>query len=301
MKKIPKEKSENSFTSTKKLNVYQKIMLTIIRRSFKVLGSIAPFLAERMALRIFLSPPRHNIPEWHRPFLSSAKKSEISISNKTIKLYQWGSGPSILLVHGWGGRGSQMSAFINPLVSAGYSVFALDGPAHGESSGTQTDMFEFALAIKAAFEVVGSPYAIIAHSFGSACTLLAMREHTIAVSKLILMGCPSSAIWVTENFADKLAISKKIVSGMRKQLEKRYGNKWSWEDLSLVNMIKSINCPILLVHDYDDHEVPYEHALALAKANLRCEVFLSTKQGHRRILRAPEVINKSLEFIKVDL
>lgn len=295
---VLKSKARNAFTSSKKVNISLRATLFWLRYGFKIVGCLAPSLAEKMALRLFLTPPRHNIPEWQKSYIVNAKILTVKVRDKTIKLYQWGAGPTILLVHGWGGRGSQLSAFISPLVEAGYSVLALDGPAHGASSGKRSDMFEFASAIVAATEVIGTLHAIIAHSFGSACTLLAMRESKIKVPKLVLIGCPSSAIWITEEFADKLSISKKIVTGMRKQLERRYGNKWTWEDLSLLKMIKKITVPTLLVHDRNDHEVPYQQAIELEKANPICNLFTSEGFGHRRILRSAEVINRSLSFIK---
>ena len=44
-------------------------------------------------------------------------------------MYSWGSGPTVLLVHGWEGRGSQLSAFAPALVKAGFRVVAVDMPA----------------------------------------------------------------------------------------------------------------------------------------------------------------------------
>ena len=41
--------------------------------------------------------------------------------------------PSVYLVHGWGGRGSQLAAFVEPLVAAGHRVVLFDAPSHGDS------------------------------------------------------------------------------------------------------------------------------------------------------------------------
>ncbi|NNM59697.1 MAG: hypothetical protein HKM04_07765 [Legionellales bacterium] len=34
----------------------------------------------------------------------NSRQTTILVGNKTIKLYQWGKGPTILLVHAWGGE-----------------------------------------------------------------------------------------------------------------------------------------------------------------------------------------------------
>lgn len=268
--------------------------LTILR----LMEPIAPAVAERIALRLFLTPPKYLVPDWQKHHLSLADQKTIEIDHCTVRYYQWGQGVPIVLVHGWGGRGGQLSAFIEPLVQAGFSVTAIDGPAHGGSSGKRTDMFQFAAAIDAIIKKTGSVQAIIAHSFGAACTLLALKEYKINVGKLILIGSPASAIWVTEKFAENLKISKKTIVGMRRLLEERHGNRWRWEDLSLIQLIKGVSTPILLVHDRDDREVPFADALALKKAVPTAELYASEQQGHRRILRSPEVIARVLAFIK---
>ena len=62
-------------------------------------------------------------------------------------------------------------------------------------------------------------------------------------------------------------------------------------------MIKTISVPTLIVHDRKDFEVPYQQAIELEQANRFCELFTTEGLGHRRILRSPEVVNKTLAFI----
>jgi pimeloyl-ACP methyl ester carboxylesterase len=278
------------------MNKNVKIKLKLLNYLFKTLGYFCPSLAKHLALTYFLSPPRYPLPQWHKPFLDSAKQLTKKIGKNTIKMYLWGSGPIVLLVHGWGGRGSQLSSFITPLLNQGYSVLAFDGPAHGDSSGKQCDMFDFSSTLYAVSEDYAI-HAIVAHSFGAACTLLALSEYPFTIKKLILIGCPESAIWVTEAFAQSLSISKRILVGMREKLENRYKNNWSWSDLSLLQLIKKVTVPILLIHDRNDLEIPYQHGLDLYQSNSLCEMFTSEGQGHRRILRSEKVINKITSFI----
>ena len=46
---------------------------------------------------------------------------------------EWGEGPPIYLVHGWGGQRPHLAVFVKPLVEAGYRVVAFDLPSHNES------------------------------------------------------------------------------------------------------------------------------------------------------------------------
>ncbi len=270
-----------------------------IRQTFKILNVIAPFLASRLALRIFLTPPRQPAPHWQRPYITSAKQSTIEINQKKICLYEWGDGHSIvLLAHGWGGRGTQLGAFIEPLVQAGFRVIAFDGPAQGDSTGKSSNMFEFAALINQIAKNNGSLYAILGHSFGAACALLALHQYNIAIQKLVLIGCPSSSIWITENFAEKLAISKNVIQKMRELIQMQYGNQWTWDKLlSLKFLFKNVREPALIIHDQNDKDVPFSHAIELNTVGQASKLFTTKNQGHRRILRNPEVIAEVVKFM----
>ena len=54
-----------------------------------------------------------------------------------------------MLVHSWGGRGSQMGRMTAALTAAGYRAVSFDLPAHGEAGFGETDMVECAAAVAA--------------------------------------------------------------------------------------------------------------------------------------------------------
>lgn len=274
-----------------------KPALSALRKSFRILGTIAPGLGARLAYKLFFTPQRHPTPPWETRLNKAAERLKVNYDYGSLNALSWGSGPTLLLIHGWGGRATQMGAFVNPFTSAGFRVVALDAPAHGDSSGKQTDMIQYAAAINAAHQHI-APVAIIAHSLGAGCTLLSMERHQFQVEKLILIGTPASAIWVTEAFAEVLGIPEHVIKRMRTLLERRYGNTFTWEDLSIENMLSRTTIPTLLIHDKLDAEIPYWNAEKLARSNPSCELITSEGQGHRRILRNDYVISKCLEFLQ---
>jgi pimeloyl-ACP methyl ester carboxylesterase len=281
-------------------NFAQKPALSALRKSFRILGMFAPGVGARLAYRLFFTPQRHPTPPWERRLNEAAEKLKMDYDFGTLNALSWGDGPTLLLIHGWGGRATQMGAFVNPLISAGFRVVALDAPAHGASSGKQTDMIQYAAAINAIRQQVAPVTAIIAHSLGAGCTLLAMERHQFKVEKLVLIGTPASAVWVTEAFAEVLGIPEHVIKRMRTLLERRYGNTFTWEhDLSIESMLSRTTIPTLLIHDKLDAEIPYWNALKLAKSNPKCELITSEGQGHRRILRHDYVISKCLEFLQL--
>lgn len=67
-------------------------------------------------------------------------------------------GPSrglVLLLHGWSADARAMTAFVGPLVEAGYDALAVDLPAHGGSSGATACAETAACAVAAMLEVRG--------------------------------------------------------------------------------------------------------------------------------------------------
>ena len=102
-----------------------------------------------------------------------AEKFSVDVKGKKMQCYSWGTGPLVLLVHGWAGRPTQFRKIISALTAAGFRVVGFDGPAHGKSAGTSTNIDEFEDVIKTLYVQVGEPESIIAHSFGGGAVLYA--------------------------------------------------------------------------------------------------------------------------------
>lgn len=86
-----------------------------------------------------------------------------------------GSGPAVLLVHGWEGTHADLDGFVEPLLARGARVAALDLPAHGESSGTTALLTDCAEAIVALGAAIGPLAGAIAHSAGCPSLALALK------------------------------------------------------------------------------------------------------------------------------
>lgn len=276
----------------------RKPAIMLLKGVIAMLTAVSPALVARLGLRLFLTPPRYETPSREIAIRAKSMVSRLSLNGREIATYAWGEGPTVLFAHSWGGRGTQVAAFVEPLIQAGYRVVSFDGPAHGSSSGKQTDMMEFAATIKAVADANGPLHAVIGHSFGAANTLLAIRDYGLAPRKVVMIGCFAHGAWVIDSFGILLNIPGHIIEQMRLLLEQRYNGKLRWESLSLVEMAKSASIPILLVHDSDDREIPYAHALAVHSATPSSRLKVTTGYGHRRILRNVEAIQDVVAFVR---
>ena len=102
-----------------------------VRRAvFRSADLLAPNLAGRIARDIwFTVPPRLAAT----PLPDGGRSFEVESLGAVVRGHVWGDGPVVYLVHGWGGRGSQLASFVEPLLVAGFRVVMFDAPAHGDS------------------------------------------------------------------------------------------------------------------------------------------------------------------------
>ena len=265
-------------------------MLASIRVLFAVLGRISPALAGRLAARLFCRPRRHRRPDRERALI--ARGTPVPLPNG-LSATAWGAGPVVLLVHGWEGRGAQLGAFVDPFVAAGHRVVALDGPAHGDSTGDSVTGPEFARALEATREAVGPLAAVVAHSFGGFISLLAAARG-LTMDRLVVIGSPSSVPEVLREFQEQIALPERAMPSMVHALERRTGEAVANFDVS--TFVGHIDAPLLIVHDTDDVEVPYVNGTRLSEL-FGARLLTTSGLGHRRILFAPDVVDAVVEFV----
>ena len=81
------------------------------------LARLSPERAGRTALRLFgTPPPPRPVARGAEPVLARARRFSVEIEDATVQGYVWGAGPTAYLVHGWGGRASQLTALVEPLL-----------------------------------------------------------------------------------------------------------------------------------------------------------------------------------------
>jgi pimeloyl-ACP methyl ester carboxylesterase len=275
-----------------------RLYVYMLRWLFQILSFLNIRLASGLALKVFLTPPRTKASRWERKFEQLGTQQFLTVGDKQLRVLMHGTGDkTALLVHGWGSRSTHLGSYAESLVQAGFRVYSVDGPAHGQSTGKCTDMIEFAQAIATVAMHVGGVDVIVGHSFGAACTLLSVDRFGLKAEKMILISCFADAVFITDAFARFLRIEKRAVHEMRLRLERKYRNAWSWERIAPALLIRSYERPILLIHDLHDDEVPVQHAQLLQSNNSNTQLFLTQNQGHRRILRDKGGIAAAVTFL----
>jgi hypothetical protein len=123
--------SPGSVANTKRANVPRA--RTPWAPVFRLLAWTAPRLAAAVAERMFFTPPPPRRSRGNA-MLVGGRPFRIAFEGSRVAGWRWGSGPAVVLLHGWGGHSGQLTSFVAPFLSRGLSVVAMDSPGHGRSS-----------------------------------------------------------------------------------------------------------------------------------------------------------------------
>ncbi|MCB0127470.1 MAG: alpha/beta hydrolase [Caldilineaceae bacterium] len=208
-----------------------------------------------------------------------------------------GSGPTVLLVHGWAGRGSQLAPLVAPLVNAGYRVVAFDAPAHGDSPGDRTNLLEVSNLIRTLSQEYAGFAAIVGHSFGGMAAGHALYEGARA-DKLVTIGSPVTMASVLDGFGSQLNASPRTVAGVKRAIERLA--KRDVDTFSLSHTLAGSPVTGLIVHDEEDKEVGCDQARLLHRVWPQSSLYITQGLGHRRILRDAATIARIVAFIVAD-
>ncbi len=273
-------------------------LLKVIQWAYPKAEWLVPPLAYRFFLKLFFTPLRYRTPDKELKAESFSERFTVQVENKTVQCYKWGNAAkTVLLIHGWAGRSTQFRRFIKPLMEAGFQVVGFDGPAHGNSEGKSTNILEFEQVLRQLYEKVGTPEAIIAHSFGGGVALFAAMNG-LPVKTLVNIASPTIGDEIINTYLRAIGGSEKTKVAFKKMLLKRY-NK-SFDEFTALYAIRHLSQPInlMLVYDEDDKEVSMNHALALVELYPSATLYRTTGLGHTRILKDARVITEIVTFIQ---
>ena len=265
----------------------------ILRAYFAVACRLLPALARRHAERLFTQPPPYT---GGNALATGARRDTVVAGSRSLAVWQAGAAaaPAVLLAHGWGGRGVQMSSLVAPLLAQGYRVVWFDQPGHGDSGGGSVALPDFVLAIEALAVTHGPFAAAVGHSLGAAALGMALRR-SVRLGRVVFVSAPASLSEHAHNFAHFLGITPAIRNAMRRRLERRYGLRFA--DIHRLDDLAQLRLPTLFVHDREDAEVPFEHALRLSGRVPGARLITTYGFGHRRLLREPSVVRAIIDFI----
>ena len=283
---------------------------TTVRSLFSGIQAFSPGLAAELAAVAMFRTARRKPDAWEQELGARAEALQIPTASGSVAVQRWGKGPLVMLVHGWNGRGSQLGAFVEPLVSSGFQVVTFDAPGHGASSGSTSSMVEFANAFDTVVDSV-KPYfqplaGVVAHSMGGAAVTFALGraqarqrlEPAAKSPRLAFIAPPIDVADFLHTVSSELGLSQRTQSALRSALERKVGLRV--EDLHALRHAPTMTAPLLVLHDEEDRAVPIECGAALAQSWPGAELLRTRGLGHNRILRDPATVRAVVAHVRGD-
>jgi len=181
---------------------------------------------------------------------------------------------------------------ITALVDNGYSVIALDGPAHGRSPGREAHVLLFARAMLEAAAELPPLYAVVGHSMGGASAMLAVQLG-LRTQALVSIAAPSRFLDVLRGFTRMVGLPPRARSAFIQEVELSMGMPLKHLDVAHYQL----NIPGLIVHAEDDTFVPVRAAQAIHEAWFDSRLLRLEQGGHQKVLADPQVIDAVLALL----
>jgi len=288
----------SSLTPRIELNTKTKpTLLMFYRWLIGTFTTLSPGLAISLAYKYWFKTSRYPESQQEKEWSKSSSVSIMPHPISPIPVYQWGnSGNKILLIHGWGGRALQLAGIAQHLSQQGMQVLAFDAPGHGKAQGNETTLFEFEDVIHSLDRKYGPFQAVVAHAFGVLAAALAIRNG-LKVNAMVAISSPTNMEFLFQDYCRSLDLDRVIREGVRKKFLQRFG-KDLWQRMSAVNNLSNFALPMLILHDKEDHQVPWSQSQELSHASPYAKLKPSSGLGHVNILRDPEIHHQIESFLK---
>lgn len=272
---------------------------------FRYAEHLLPGAAGRLARDLwFTAPPRMA----ELPVPDGGESFEVEAQGHVVRGRVWGDGvdsarprKTVYLVHGWGGRGSQFGAMVEPLLESGHRVVMLDAPAHGDSDHgpagpRRTNGVEFAKALDAVFCRFGPAEAVVAHSLGTIATYLALRFGWLGTNRLVLVAPMVESQSLFDQFQAVLGFGARTRRAFDRSI-------LEWVGIPVAEFDARFQAahvdpvPTLVITDRGDRQTPYDDVADFAES-IGAPLVTTDGLGHRKILRDREVIAQVVDFVE---
>lgn len=263
----------------------------------KILSAVAPGVAADRLMRRYLTPPRGPLRPDQQAVLARGRRIPVTYGRYGLAAWSWGQGPTVALLHGWGGHAGQLTGFVEPLVAAGYRVVAADAPAHGTSPGDLSSLPDLARLVGRLALDEGPLHGVIAHSLGAASAALALADG-VEIERLVFIAPPTDGERWFHHFALNSGAPPAVIAEAKRRIAQYAGFDWRRMNLAVtIRQSPRLNRPLLVIHDQDDRQVPWHAGAVVAQDWPRARLITTRGLGHNRILRDPSVVHAAMSFV----
>jgi alpha-beta hydrolase superfamily lysophospholipase len=268
-----------------------------LQRLFRFLTWLSPLLAARVAAFLLCTPLAQRPDAADDAFHATARRRRLHTPSGSVETCEWaGSGPTVLIVHGWISHSGRFAALINALRQRGFRVVTFDAPGHGRSGGHRADLITFRTAIETVAREFGPVDALVSHSFGALAAAVWLGHTTLPPPRaVVFVGMMRSLDYLIESFIIVMQLRADVTARLHALMTRHYGVEPG--QLSARALAPHIRMPVLLVHGGIDDLVPSAHAGEIAALLDDARTLIVPGQRHSEPLRDAATIATMVRFL----
>lgn len=241
-----------------------------------------------------LVSPRRRRASLRGTMLPKAARIELFFDGEKLPGWKTGSGPRVLLIHGWEGASGDLSCVAGALNAAGLQTISFDFPAHGDAAGQIAHLPIMIDATLAAVEAYGPFYAVVGHGAGAAAVTIAMERNRFA-ERVVLISPPARYLSLAIEAARSAGLSEPGIELLMRHLVDFGCDPYGVDAANAAVSLSGV--PALILHSRDDLVVSIDDGRELGAAWPAARLVELDGLGHRDILTADEPLGRLSEFL----
>lgn len=261
----------------------------------KFLIRVLPNKLALLIIRALAKTQRAPITHDQEKALSQARKIHYGEGSQNVA-WTWGTGPLIILVHGWNGRAAHLAPLAIQIAQAGFQTVAIEVTGHGSSPGNRTGWTHFIEDITALTRTLGQEvHAYVAHSAGGLTTMAARNLTGIHATRYVCICSPSYPFPPINVVRKRLDPKPGVIELYEKYIARQFNT--SWDTLKSGVSYLGAGQDLLLFYDEGDRFVDHSEGDRILALCPGARLIKSQGYGHTKVLAAPELAKAVVTFL----
>ena len=240
--------------------------------------------------------PQH-LPSKNNHLMQQARRIDYGQTSDKVA-WQWGNGPLVICIHGWGGAGaSDMAPMAMGIAAQGFQVIAIDMTAHGSSSGKRIGFKQFIADITEFSHCVEKPvHAYIGYSAGGLSMMAARVLHGVSAQKYVCISSPRKPYPPLVLLKKRLMVSNKILTHYQSHLASQF--EMPWHDITAQCFAEESGKSLMLIYDTSDRFINHTDGDEIKAIWSTAHLVKTHGNSHRQMPDSTEVINEVVQYLK---
>jgi pimeloyl-ACP methyl ester carboxylesterase len=272
----------------------KNVMVKLIGKYLNTLALIAPKYAAKKGFTIFCTPFAPPLKQYQFDFYNTAEQFNFQFEGKKVQCFKWGNGKKkIMLVHGWASHSFRWKRLIEDLKKENCTIYAMDAPAHGMSSGKILHVLKYHHCLVEMIKQTGNMDVFVGHSIGGFMLLYTMYKlPELQTAKMVIMGAPGESIDFLNFYKSTLKLSDKTMKLITDYFINEIKQQPAY--FSSKRFAPFVNCDTLLIHDEKDVDTNVAYTKTLGEVMPNNELVITEGLGHK--LHADWLNKKIIDF-----